>query len=58
MDVLYNLNALNILSRGNLEFVAKMVDVFITQTSTEIENISNALAIDDFPEVSRLIHKI
>ena len=56
--VLYNLNALNILSRGNVEFVAKMIGVFVTQTATEIENITNSLAIDDFPEVSRLIHKI
>ncbi|PJJ08298.1 PAS domain S-box-containing protein [Flavobacterium sp. 1] len=57
-EKLYNLNSLNNLSRGNSEFVMKMVRLFIKQTVSEIENITNALAVDDFPEVSRLIHKI
>lgn len=57
-EKLYNLNSLNNLSRGNSEFVLKMIHLFIKQTTDEIENISKALIVDDFPEVSRLIHKI
>jgi PAS domain S-box-containing protein len=57
-EKLYNLNSLNNLSRGNSQFVLKMIQLFIKQTRDEIENISKALLVDDFPEVSRLIHKI
>ncbi|WP_264566422.1 PAS domain S-box protein [Flavobacterium sp. N3904] len=57
-EKLYNLNSLNNLSRGNSEFVLKMVRLFIKQTAEEIENITTALTVDDFQEVSRLIHKI
>lgn len=56
--MLYNLNSLNNLSRGNSEFVRKMIGLFVTQTSNEIEKITTALTINDFPEVGRLIHKI
>jgi PAS domain S-box-containing protein len=57
-EKIYNLNSLNSLSRGNSEFVIKMLRLFIKQTTNEIENITTAMATDDFPEVSRLIHKI
>lgn len=55
---LYNLNSLNNLSRGNSEFVTKMIHLFIKQTTTEIENITTAISVDDFSEIGRLIHKI
>jgi PAS domain S-box-containing protein len=55
---LYNLNSLNNLSRGNTEFVKKMLAIFVTQTTGEIDKITTSISIDDFLEVSRLIHKI
>lgn len=55
---LYNLNSLNNLSRGNKEFVEKMVVIFIEQTNTTIEKIKNAIEAENFIEVSQLIHKI
>jgi HPt (histidine-containing phosphotransfer) domain-containing protein len=57
-ETLYNLHSLNSLSRGDFEFVKKLLIVFIMQTSTEIEKITTALTVDDFLQVSRLVHKI
>jgi len=55
---LYNLNSLNNLSRGNKEFVEKMIIIFIEQTTITIEKIKNAIEAENFIEVSQLIHKI
>ena len=55
---LYNLSSLNNLSRGNQEFVQKMITVFIDQTIETIEKAEKAIPLNDFQEVSRLIHKI
>tara|TARA_B110000503_G_scaffold141459_2_gene235098 strand:- start:1504 stop:2091 length:588 start_codon:yes stop_codon:yes gene_type:complete len=55
---LYNLNVLRDLSRGNDEFVLKMVGVFVEQTIATIEKIDAALESNNFLEISRLIHKI
>ncbi|OYU85549.1 MAG: hypothetical protein CFE24_01205 [Flavobacterium sp. BFFFF2] len=57
-ELLYNLNSLNNLSRGNHEFVQKMLAIFVSQTSQTIEKIDQAMEINDFQEVSRLVHKI
>ncbi|MBF2707566.1 PAS domain S-box protein [Flavobacterium soyangense] len=57
-DQLYNLTSLLNLSRGNNEFVGKMIGVFVEQTTEVIEKISAAIPVDDFMEVNRLIHKI
>jgi PAS domain S-box-containing protein len=55
---LYNLNVLRDLSRGNDEFVVKMVGVFVEQTIATIGKIDAALASNNFLEISQLIHKI
>ncbi len=55
---LYNLNSLHNLSRGNNEFVKKMVSIFIQQTNTTLEKIDLAIATKNYIEVSQLIHKI
>jgi PAS domain S-box-containing protein len=55
---LYNLNSLNNLSRGNHDFVIKMITIFTTQTADTINKMNQALEIKDFVEVSKLIHKI
>lgn len=57
-QLLYNINALHDLSRGNDEFVVKMVGVFVEQTITTIEKIDAALESNNFLEISQLIHKI
>jgi PAS domain S-box-containing protein len=54
----YDLSSLNSLSRGNREFILKMVVVFIEQASEVIEKVALAISQNDFIEVSRLIHKI
>jgi CheY-like chemotaxis protein/HPt (histidine-containing phosphotransfer) domain-containing protein len=57
-EILYNLNSLNNLSRGNKEFVIKMITIFVNQTTQTIEKIEQAIESNDFIEVSRLVHKI
>jgi PAS domain S-box-containing protein len=55
---LYNLNSLNNLSRGNHDFVLKMITIFNTQTVDTIDKVNQALENNAFVEVSKLIHKI
>ncbi len=55
---LYSLNSINNLSRGNEEFVQKMIAIFIDQTIDTIQKVEKALLTNNFQEVSRLIHKI
>lgn len=55
---LYDLKVLNTMSRGNSEFVQKMIFIFISQTQEVISKVEDALANDDFLLVSQLIHKI
>lgn len=55
---LYNLNSLYNLSRGDKEFVKKMVNIFIDQTTTTLEKIERSIETNNFIEVSQLIHKI
>lgn len=57
-DKLYNLTALQNLSRGNDEFVVKMIAIFVEQTTDTIEKSAIAIRKEDFKEVSRMIHKI
>jgi PAS domain S-box-containing protein len=57
-EKLYDLSILNNLSRGNDEFVLKMLAIFIDQTKETLEKAEKALAVDDLPELGRLIHKI
>lgn len=56
--LLYNLNALHNLSRGNQEFVLKMVQIFVKQAEEVIQKIEICFQNKDYEEVSRLIHKI
>ena len=52
------MSSINNLSRGNQEFVQKMITIFIEQTIDTINKVEKAMSINDFQEVSRLIHKI
>ncbi len=55
---LYSLNTLHNLSRGNLEFVNKMLTIFVEQTTATLQKAEKAISMGDFIEASRLIHKI
>ncbi|GAA4763334.1 MULTISPECIES: PAS domain-containing hybrid sensor histidine kinase/response regulator [Flavobacterium] len=57
-ELLYNLNSLYNLSRGNNDFVFKMIEIFIKQTEETIIKINDAIKSNEFSEVSKLIHKI
>lgn len=55
---LYDLNILNTMSKGNNEFVQKMISIFISQTEDVIGKVDEVIISEDFPLVSQLIHKI
>ena len=57
-DKLYNLNSLHNLSRGNKDFVIKMVNIFINQTTEIISKIKEAIENEDFKTVSAMAHKL
>lgn len=57
-EKLYNLTVLNNLSRGNIDFIKKMILIFIEQTSKTLTDLDKAFIEDNFTEISRLIHKI
>ena len=53
MQQLYNLNSLHHISRGNKEFIAKMIEVFIEQTTDSIEKAETAISQNNFKEVNK-----
>ena len=57
-DKFYDLNSITKLSRGNKDFVIKMTNIFVNQTTDTIEKVETAISSNDFLEVSRLTHKI
>ncbi|HAY3552821.1 PAS domain S-box protein [Elizabethkingia meningoseptica] len=57
-DILYDLNNIQTLSRGNDDFVKKMISIFITQTEETISLIEQAFDKKDNAEIARLVHKI
>jgi PAS domain S-box-containing protein len=54
----YDLTNIKILSRGNDSFVAKMIHIFIAQTTETLQKIDRAFESGDLLEVSRLVHKV
>ncbi len=55
---LYNLNSIRQLSRGDDEFVKKMIQLFISQTEDILPQINAALQNENYIEVSKLAHKM
>jgi PAS domain S-box-containing protein len=55
---LYNLSALRDMSKGDQNFVAKMIAIFTNQITATLAIIDDALLENDFNELARLIHKI
>lgn len=57
-EKLYDLKSLHTISRGNPEFITKMIIIFIDQINEVIPNAESALSSNDFLVLSQLIHKI
>jgi PAS domain S-box-containing protein len=55
---LYNLNTLQNMSRGNKDFVTRMVTIFIEQIAASLAMIDKGIIINNFYELGRLMHKI
>lgn len=54
----YDLKVLHSISRGNAEFVSKMIIIFIDQIKEILPNAEAALASDNFSVLNQLVHKI
>ncbi|MRX41674.1 PAS domain S-box protein [Flavobacterium sp. LC2016-23] len=54
----YDLKVLHSISRGNAEFVSKMIIIFIEQIKEILPNAEAALASDNFSVLNQLVHKI
>ncbi len=57
-DKIYSLDLIMELSRGNMDFVRKMVSVFCEQTPEAVENIISAYNANDLETVSKVAHRI
>lgn len=57
-EKLYDLKSLHSISRGNQEFITKMIVIFIDQIKEVIPNAETALSSNEFLVLSQLIHKI
>ena len=57
-DKLYHLGSLLALSRGNNEFIKKMISIFITQTQETLDKAILLLAEANYTEIGKLFHKI
>lgn len=54
----YDLTSITKMSRGNNDFILKMLTIFVNQTTETFDKIETAFESNDFQEVSNLIHKI
>jgi PAS domain S-box-containing protein len=57
-QALYDLNKLISLSRNDNEYVKKMVNIFIDQSTFAIKQINSSYANGDLVSVSKIVHKI
>ncbi|WP_394666513.1 response regulator [uncultured Chryseobacterium sp.] len=56
--ILYDLKNIQALSRGNDDFIQKMLSIFITQTQETIPMVEKAFEEKNYAEIARLIHRI
>jgi HPt (histidine-containing phosphotransfer) domain-containing protein len=54
----YDLQLIHKMCRGDEEKIAKMMEVFINQTSQSIQEIMTAYSEKDFLRIEKLVHKI
>ncbi|MCS4302425.1 PAS domain-containing hybrid sensor histidine kinase/response regulator [Chryseobacterium sp. BIGb0232] len=57
-EIVYDLKNIQALSRGDDDFVKKMISIFIVQTEETIALIDQAFNHKDYAEIARLVHKI
>lgn len=57
-NVSYDLTNITAISRGDNEFVEKMINLFIKQTSEACIDLNKFVNNNDFNEICKLIHKI
>jgi len=57
-EILYDLKYIKALSRGDDDFVKKMISIFILQTEETVALIDQAFDNKDYAEIARLVHKI
>jgi len=55
---LYNLDAIVKMSRGNSDFIKRIIQVFIEQTPVSVEEIRQAWEVGDLDQIRRIAHKI
>lgn len=56
--LLYDLTSIRKLSRGNEDFVKKMISIFVEQVEALLPDVNQLFLIHDYDEISRRIHKI
>lgn len=57
-DTLYDLSELQIISRGDNDFINKMLDAFLQISDQTVEQMTDALQAGDYVQINRLAHKI
>jgi CheY-like chemotaxis protein len=57
-EKLYLLNSLISLSRGNNEFIKKMISIFISQTQETLNKTKLLMEEGNYSEIGKLFHKI
>lgn len=55
---LYDLTQIEKISRGNTDFIQKMIVLFVDLTKTNLELLNDALAQEDIATIKRIAHKI
>ena len=56
--LLYNLTMIHDLSRGNRDFVVRMIEMFCANASEGIAKIKSSFSSGDYDEVRRIAHKL
>ncbi len=57
-ETLYDLTQLKSISRGNKEFISKMILLFIDLVREDTKTLNNAIASEDVSTIRRIAHKI
>ena len=55
---LYDLSLLESIGKGNRDFITRMLNLFIEQVPTSIEEIKQAFQYDDLPKIKSIAHRI
>jgi CheY-like chemotaxis protein len=55
---LYSLDKLKDIARGNDEFIAKMITLFVTETPQALQNIKSNIKTHNFERVKAVVHRI